>query len=164
MSKSKLIIAYVFLVGVPLTGLLGILRAGQRLSAPASVGGAWYVDSNLDNVPNDSCRHLLQSVKQPFMSISQSGSNLVFNLNNPQKTAVPGTIRGAALTMSAEGSAASVDTGGCSDPQAIHLAATVSKQDGQRVLTGTLTIAGCAECASIQFHAVRQSSHGKEGL
>ena len=160
MSKGRLILAYILLVGLPLTGLLGILHAGQRLSAPASVGGAWYVDSNFDNVANDSCRHLLQSVKQPFMSISQSGSNLVISLNNPQKTALPGAIQGASLTMSAENASA----GGCSDPQAIHVDGTIGKQGGQRVLAGTLAIAGCPDCAPVQFHAVRQSSHGKEGL
>jgi hypothetical protein len=41
MSKRKLIVAYVLLVGVPLLGLLGIVRAGQHLTPPISVGGTW---------------------------------------------------------------------------------------------------------------------------
>ncbi|HEV2379316.1 MAG TPA: hypothetical protein VG206_05920 [Terriglobia bacterium] len=164
MSKRKLILAYVCLVGVPLTGLLSILRVGQRLSAPASVAGAWYVDSSLDTLPGDSCRHLLASVKQPFLSISQSGANLVFSLNNSQKTVLSGTIRGAALTMSADRSATSGPTGACTNPQAIRLDAAVDTQGGQAVLVGTLGIDGCPDCKPVQFHAVRQTTPAKEGL
>jgi hypothetical protein len=160
MSKSKLIVAYICLVGTPLLGLLGILRAGQHLTAPVSVGGAWSLEANYGALGSGSCTDLLATVSQPFLSIYQSGSNLVFTLNNPQKTTLPGTIQGAELTMSREGAAVSTATAACTDPQSIQLSGTVGNQGGQRVLRGTLAVQGCAACQPILFGAVRQSGKG----
>lgn len=161
MSKRKLIVAYICLVGTPLLGLLGILRAGQHLTPPVSVGGAWYLEADSGALASGPCRDLLASVSQPFLSIFQSGTNLVFSLNNPQKTTLPGTIQGAEVTMSREDAPVAGETGACADPQAIQLKAAVGNQDGQRVLTGTLAVQGCAACQPIQFRAVRSSA--KEG-
>jgi hypothetical protein len=160
MSKRKLIVVYICLVGTPLLGLLGILRAGQHLTPPASVGGAWYLEADSGALASGPCRDLLASVSQPFLSIYQSGTELVFSLNNPQKTTLPGTIQGAELTMSREDAPVSEATGACTDPQSIQLHATVANQGGQRVLMGTLAIQGCAACQPIQFRAVRQSAKG----
>src|SRR5262249_17892730 len=74
-SKAKLIISYVCLVGMPLLALLGILRAGQSLYAPPSLGGSWYLEADLGNLANGPCRDLLGRVTQPFMTICQSGAN-----------------------------------------------------------------------------------------
>jgi hypothetical protein len=160
MSKRKLIIAYICLVGMPLLGLLGILRAGQQLTPPVSVGGAWSLEANFGALGSGSCTDLLTSVSQPFLSIYQSGANLVFTLNNPQKTALPGTIQGAELTMSRDDAPVSTATGACTNPQSIQLNGTVGNQGGQRVLKGILTIQGCAACQPILFRAVRQSGKG----
>lgn len=160
MSKRKLIVAYICLVGTPLLGLLGILRAGQHLTPPVSVGGAWYLEANFGALASGSCRDLLTSVNQPFLSILQSGTNLVLSLNNPQKTTLPGTIRGAEITMSREDVPVSKETEACTDPQAMQLNATVGNQGGQRVLTGSLAVQGCTACQPIHFRAVRQSGKG----
>ena len=159
MSKRKLIVAYICLVGTPLLGLLGILRAGQHLTPTVSVGGAWYLEPNSGTLASGSCRDLLAGVSQPFLSLQQSGTNLIFSLNNPQKTTLPGTIQDAEMTMSREDAPVSEATGACTDPQSIQLHATVANQGGQRVLTGTLAIQGCA-CQPIQFRAVRSSAKG----
>jgi hypothetical protein len=46
MSSSPLrtMVLYVGLVGVPLAGLVGVLRAGVGLAAPPAIGGAWVVE------------------------------------------------------------------------------------------------------------------------
>jgi hypothetical protein len=155
-----LIVAYICLVGTPLLGLLGIFRAGQHLTPPVSVGGAWYLEANFGSLAGGSGRDLLASANQPFLSIDQSGTNLVFTLNNPQKTTLPGIIRGAEITMSREDAPVSEGTGACTDPRAIQLNAAVGNQGGQRVLTGTLAIQGCAARQPIRFRAVRQSGRG----
>jgi hypothetical protein len=160
MSKSKLIVAYICLVGTPLLGLLGILRAGQHLTPPVSVGGAWSLEANFGALGSGSCTDLLASVSQPFLSIYQSGTNLVFTLNNSQKTALPGIIQGAELAMSRDDTPVSAETGACTDPQSIQLNGTVGNQGGQRVLTGILAIDGCAACQPVLFRAVRQSGKG----
>jgi hypothetical protein len=160
MSKRKLIVAYICLVGTPLLGLLGILRAGQHLTPPVSVAGSWRLEANFGTLSTGSCRDLLASVTQPFLSILQSGTNLVFSLNNPQKTTLSGTIRGAELSTRREDAPVSEETGACTNPQSIQVNATVSNQSGQRVLTGTLVLQGCAACQPIQFRAVRQNGKG----
>jgi hypothetical protein len=157
MSRKKLVAAYVLLVGVPLLGLLGILRAGQRLGAPASVGGTWNLEEDLTPLAGSACKGALDNINQPFFTASQSGALLTFTLNNPEQTTLPGSIRQGTVTMGSESSAkdASHD---CARPQAIHFQATLSQQGLQRLLTGTLTIAGCPDCPALPFRAVRQSS------
>ena len=162
MSRKKLIAAYVLLVGVPLLGLLGILRAGQRLAAPVSVGGTWNLEDDLTPLAGSGCRGAFAKISQPFFAISQSGSQLTFTLNNPERTILPGTIRQSTVTMGSESSAGDA-SGECSHPQAIRFQAALSRQGLQRSLTGRLSIAGCPDCPGIPFRAVRQSPLAKGG-
>ncbi|HEV2175793.1 MAG TPA: hypothetical protein VGW33_01095 [Terriglobia bacterium] len=159
MPRRKLVAVYLGLVGVPLLGLLGVLRVGRRLAAPISVGGSWNLQADFRTLTEAPCRELLSSINQPFLSISQSGANLVFTLNNSQKTTVVGTLNRTTLAMGGAEPLSSPSRT-CADPQAIYLAATVSTQGKNRVLTGTLGISGCASCAPVSFHAVRQASGG----
>lgn len=164
MFKRKLVLAYVFLVGLPLLGLLGILRAGQHLSPPISVGGVWNLEADFSPLASAPCRQLLASVNQPFLSIAQSGTNLVFSLNTPQRTALPGTIQGTTLTMGSERARATEGANGnCGDPQTIYLKAVINRQGEERLLTGILGINGCEECVPVSFRAVRQVSSGRGG-
>lgn len=156
MHRRNPVLVYFFLVGLPLLGLMGILRAGRMLIPPLFVGGAWNVEADFGAGVTSSCRNLLSSVQQPFFSISQSGPDLVFNLNNPQKTNILGGIRATSMVMGSESVEASAgEPGGCADPRAITLEATVGSQGGRRILTGTLGIAGCESCGRIPFRAVR---------
>ena len=52
MAKRKLIIVYAGLVGLPLLGLIGILRGGQHLAAPAAAGGTSHLQSSGAAMPN----------------------------------------------------------------------------------------------------------------
>jgi len=161
MPRAQLIAAYLLLVGAPLLGLLGILRSGQRLAAPASVGGAWNLEGQFSTLTDAACRELISDIGRPFFTISQSGSRLTFTLNNPQQTTLPGTIRQSTVTMGE--SFANGSSLGCAHPQAIHFQAGLSEQGIQRALAGTLTMAGCAQCAPVPFRAVRLSPPVKEG-
>jgi hypothetical protein len=164
MSKSKLLIIYVCLVGFPLLGLLAILHAGERLTPPKSLGGAWNLEADFSSLATKSCRDLLSNVKQPFLSISQSGPSLALTLNNSQRTTLPGTLQNTNVIA---GPDSAMDTSGdsedCGDPRAIQLRADISKDAGERTLIGTLSIAGCPHCAPIPFRAQRQSSSSSEG-
>ena len=164
MPNRKLIAAYVCLVGIPLLALLVIIRGGQRLTAPVSVAGIWSVEADFSALAGTACHDLLASVKQPFLTISQSGPSLAFTLNNSQRTTLPGNIESTHLSMGS-GHSGSQDswTASCLDPRAIHLVATVSKRAEQRMLTGTLSILGCASCKPIPFRATRQRLTGSEG-
>lgn len=164
MFSQKLVLEYVFLVGLPLVGLLGILRAGQHLTPPISVAGAWNVDADLSALASAGYGQLLTGARQPFLTISQSGTSLVFSLNNPQRTTLSGTIHDTTLTIGPEHSEGFEGTGGhCGDPRAIYLKAVVYKQGGQRVLTGILGIRSCEKCVPVSFRAVRQVLSGRGG-
>ena len=40
-TNRNFVMAYIVLVGLPLLGLVGVLRNGRALSAPVSVEGRW---------------------------------------------------------------------------------------------------------------------------
>ena len=160
MPRGRLIVAYLVLVGVPLLALLGILRSGERLVPPASVRGSWNVEADFGALANPACRGLLSSVKQPFLSISQSGPSLALTLNNPQRTTLTGTIRNGSVSTG-PGTVSAADR--CVDPRTLRVVAEVAKQAGQRVLTGTLSLMDCVECAPIPFRATQQPSKESEG-
>jgi hypothetical protein len=164
MPKRKLIFAYLSLVGIPVLALLGILRRGQRLTPPVSVGGAWNLEADFSALAGAPCRDLLLSVKQPFLSISQSGPSLAFTINDSQRTTLTGTIQKTSLSMG-PGPSGTADggIGSCADPRVIHLVAEVGKEAEQRILTGTLSIVDCADCKPIPFRATRQHSREGEG-
>jgi hypothetical protein len=164
MSRKKLIVAYLLLVGAPLLGLLGILRSGRHLSAPVSVGGTWNLEEDLTPLAGSGCKEAFANISQPFFAISQSGSRLTLTLNNPEQTTLPGTILQNTLTVGTD-PAKSADEGShrCRHPQDIHLQAEINLQGQQRELTGTLSVAGCPDCPALPFRAVRQNPLAKDG-
>src|SRR3954469_23378219 len=89
---TRIAVAYLCLVGVPLLGVLGVLRAGQRLAAPVAVNGTWTVQADLSGLGGTACTQLLAEVRQPFLSVAQSGGHLVLTFNNAQRTAITGTL------------------------------------------------------------------------
>lgn len=160
MSKRKLIIAYVCLVGIPLLGLIGIVHEGQRLNAPASVGGNWNVDGDFAAWAGKPCANLLTGARRPAVTISQSGSILSIVLSDAQAAPLTGTIQGRTLTAGADDPASS---GVASCAGAIRVNATAEKDGKQRTLTGTLQLNTCASCAPVAFSAVREAAQSKGG-
>jgi hypothetical protein len=160
MSKRKLMIAYVCLVGIPLLVLIGIVHEGQRLSAPASVGGNWNVDGDFTAWAGKPCGDLLTAAGRPALSISQSGSVLSISLGDPQAAPLAGTIQGRTLSAGAEDPPSS---GNASCSAAIRVDATAERDGEQRTLTGTLRLNTCASCAPVAFRAVREGGQQKVG-
>jgi hypothetical protein len=161
MFTRRLVVAYVLLVGLPLVLLLIILRAGSHLKAPLSVAGAWTVTADPTPIADTRCKELLENIRQPFINVSQSGTKLIFNLNDKAGTAIPGAIQDATLTMAQDSALSS--PGGCSDPQAIYLEAKVENHGPERTMTGVLGFRGCDACAPVSFRAVRKARAGNGG-
>jgi hypothetical protein len=134
--KNNLAAAYLLMVGVPVLGLLGILRAGRGLSAPPSVGGEWALSAD----PTVNCANPPGSLqRQLAWSISQSGTQALITLADGHATTLEATIDGATLTSkSPMGS----------------IAATIAGSLDQRTIEGKITLVGCAPAA---FRAVRQA-------
>jgi hypothetical protein len=146
-SNRKFVVAYIFLVGIPLLALVGVLKAGRHLTSPYAVDGSWKLE--LSATPAASpCSNTLSSISEPAVNVSQSGAALVLSLNG--RTA-NGTLEGK--SMRAEFSGAD-GASGCSG-QALMLAATLDPNTLPRTLTGTLSFKGCPSC-SVDFRAVRQ--------
>jgi hypothetical protein len=131
------VITYLLMVGVPILGLLGILEAGRRITAPPAIGGDWRVAFD----PAANCASGIAGLGQPALSISQSGTEALVTLNDGRGTVFPASLNGATL-------------------RAPFLTATIAGKPGQRVLEGRMNIGGCA---GVPFRAVRLSRVGKGG-
>jgi hypothetical protein len=81
----KSLLLYLAMVGLPLAGLFGILRAGSRLDAPPSVGGSWRIDAPA-------------SASSRTIDISQSGEHVVVEVDGAR---LRGEVRGDTLVAAA---------------------------------------------------------------
>jgi len=116
------------MVGIPVLGLLSILEAGRGVAAPLSIGGEWNLefDPGAAQCPN--------SLKQPALSISQSGTEALITVNDGRATTLQASIQGTTVSAG-------------------PLTANILGKLGHRTLEGHMSLAGCTPVA---FHAVRQ--------
>ena len=155
-STRDMACAYVCLVGLPLLGLLGILRAGRHLTPPISVAGTWTLDADSSAVPVGHCTQLLANVLHGAVDISQSGDRLLLTFNDVRRTMIRGMIQQKTISTIAEHpySNSSPDAG-CDIGRGIDLRASVNRQGD--ALTGTVTLNGCKTCPSVPLLAVRRT-------
>src|SRR2546430_13404224 len=87
MSKANrdFIIAYVVLVGLPILGLVGVLKTGRTLGAPFSVDGTWKLQADAVRLQALPCGKSLAS-PDIAMSVSQSGANFTLDLVSGPKS------------------------------------------------------------------------------
>ena len=166
MNKRKLVRDYILFVGVPLLALVGILRAGRHLTAPVAVHGNWSVQADFGPWRGVPCGALLINSQPLLLRIDQSGSNLTLTLDDPQETALPGTIDGFSLsTTSSTGRGGTAPAprpdAGCLGPQSLRIQASVIQHEKQRSLAGTFNLDGCASCPPIAFSASRLMPTGR---
>jgi hypothetical protein len=166
MNKGRIIAAYICLVGGPLLGLIGVLRAGARLTPPRAVRGNWIVQADFSLWHGMPCEALLAHAPQPLLNIAQSGRDVTVTLSNPENIVLVGTVDGPNLTAAP---AASGDNSGpapkqfpgCPDPRSLRLQARVSDLGKDRSLKGTFSLDHCSECSPLAFSAVRQVPDGR---
>jgi hypothetical protein len=153
---------YLFLVGLPVLAISGVLRVGQRLRSPIFVGGTWRLERNKD--PDSSCGYALINSERRVLTISQSGSRLLLTLNDDDRTTFAGEIRDATITATTArpASETSIDAQGISDAS-IQLHATVERESGSDRLLGALTFYDCATSAVTSFSAQRQAAKTTQG-
>src|SRR5712671_4676256 len=95
-TNRNFVIAYVFLVVLPVLGLVAVLKSGRGLTAPFSVDGAWKIESGAGLLSASPCGNFLSSVSKAPISISQSGKSLVVTLSGGTKTTM-GTLEGKTI-------------------------------------------------------------------
>ena len=162
-SNRNFIIAYVLLVGLPIVGLVGVLKRGRSLTAPISVDGVWQVQADPIQVAALPCGKALAYNPDTALAISQSGRNFTLTLVNGPKSTGSGVLDGTALTASVVPSAAWSEVAGCGTGRELSLVATVDPKTDPRSLAGMLSVSNCPSCASVKFHAVRLAPPAKKG-
>lgn len=145
----KTLLIYVLLVGAPLLGLLGILRAGERIVPPRHVGGAWAAEPAVAAALRAACPDLVFPAAGPVLDVSQSGTRAVVTLNDSAATALDARLDGDVLTAVTE--AGSAACGG----RGLRLAATLREDPGPASLDGALSVPGCPSCAPAPLRAAR---------
>lgn len=167
MSKTNrnFVIAYVLLVGLPILGLVGVLKSGRTLTAPISIDGQWQLRADPARLVALPCGKALGDGSNATLSISQSGKNFSWGLGSlnsdgNSSSAAAGVIEGTTLRSTPLPSAAD---GNCGQGHELTLVATVNPQTDPRSLAGTLSVNACPSCAPVEFNAVRLATPSKKG-
>ena len=163
-TNRNFIIAYVLLVGLPLLGLAGVLRAGRSLSAPASIDGTWKLAAAEKGESHQPCTLAISSLTNSSLMISQSGKGLELEFDNSLKTKATGTLEGKTLMVPVTLTPQPHSAVGCADTQPLILRATLDPDSEPKSLTGVISVDGCPTCAPMSFRAVRlHGTHSERG-
>jgi len=160
-SNRNFVLAYVFLVILPLVGLAGILKAGRSVTAPVSIDGLWTLrldSAQIDSLP---CGKALATAPDKTIAIAQSGRNFVLTVPGGPKLTASGSLDGTTLRGSLMSLAESGDS--CLEGRQLSLLATVDRTADPNLLNGSLSVPNCQSCASVEFHAERQASAPSKG-
>jgi len=147
-TNRNFIVAYILLVGVPLLGLAGVLKAGHALAAPISVDGTWTLETS-------TATPLGQSLQNSLMTISQSGNGLVMGLSNGLKTTGAGVLSGTAIDANLP--LPEMATNHCGSDATLALTAAIDSKAEPKTMLGTISLRGCALGDELHFRALRQN-------
>lgn len=158
----KLVLVYLFLVGMPLAGVIGILRIGETLTPPIAVGGVWRLEVSPPAGDEPACDDPLLQSTPPVLTISQSGPHLRLSFNDAGRTTLVGEIRGETVTAEAVG-AGSVAEANASEGAAVStsLEARIDPQTAPGRLRGVLTSTQCSRRIEQPFTALRLPAEGQ---
>jgi|SRR5271154_2684277 len=162
-TNRNFILAYILLVGLPVVGLIGVLKSGRTLTAPISVDGLWRLQADPVRLAALPCGKTLAENPDTALAISQSGKNFTLSFSNGPKSDASGVLNGNTLKASLVPSIAWSAEAGCGDGRELSLVATVDPKADPRSLVGLLSVNHCPACASVEFHAVRQTPPLKKG-
>jgi hypothetical protein len=151
-TNRNFVIAYVLLVGVPLLGLAGVLKAGHALTAPTSVDGAWTLQTDTAAL----CGLTLQN---PVLTISQSGKDLVVGVSDGLNATGTGTLAGATMDAALPLPAAGSDH--CGSNATLAFKAAIDSKAEPKTMLGTISVNGCASCPEVSYRAIRQTHSTK---
>jgi hypothetical protein len=157
-TNRNFILAYVLLVGLPLIGLLAVLRSGRSLTAPISVDGLWQIQADPARLAALPCGKSIAAAPDTALAISQSGRNFTLSLANGPKTEASGVLEGHTLKASLAPSVAWSAEPGCGENRELSLVATVDSKAEPQSLAGYFSVNHCPACAPVEFHAIRQAS------
>jgi hypothetical protein len=141
----KAVLQYILFVGIPVFGVLGVLRIGSNLQAPVSVGGAWMITLDSQASSTVSCLFPSFETGQLGLIILQSGPSLTIQFSDGDQITLEGEIQGTTIL------AATPDSS--SYPVDLSLTAEVDRSVEPDQMQGMIDRAGCP--APLPFQAVR---------
>ena len=150
----KILISYLLFVGIPLGGLLAVLRAGQGIHAPMAVHGAYAVQPMAPI--GMACQAYLLNGGDSTVAIVQSGRQVTLRLGPTGDVTLNGTLSGE--TFWARGVIEPDATPrhvACPVGDTLRLTGRVSRLGRLKRLDATLMSVSCADCASVEFSATR---------
>jgi hypothetical protein len=153
-QNRNFVLAYILLVGLPIVGLVGVLRTGRTLKAPISVDGSWQLQADPVQLATLPCGKALME-EDAALVISQSGNNFTLGISNGAKSSGSGLIEGRNVTASITPSADWSGQAACVGNE-LSLIATVDPTADPRLLIGKLSAKNCSSCEPVEFRATRQ--------
>jgi hypothetical protein len=148
------LISYLLFVGVPLVGLLGVLRVGQGIEPPRAVHGSWAVQPMAAS--GRVCTRYLLSDADSTLVIAQSGRQLTGTLGPGAEVGLKGSVTGNEISL--EGvipPGATPRHVACTEGDTLRLIAKFSVTREARQLEARLWSSGCADCGAVAFTAAR---------
>ncbi|PYP84400.1 MAG: hypothetical protein DMG65_22620 [Candidatus Angelobacter sp. Gp1-AA117] len=155
-------LSYLLFVALPLVGMVGVLRLGQKLSAPISVGGLWAIQVDSTNAASLPCTQSLTGAGASF-TITQSGRSLTFNSGNLSISSTSGVIEGSSIKANITLAPRRTQEAGCDKSYTLTLTARVDSLMNAKYLAGLLSVDDCSECAPVEFRAIREESVKMKG-
>lgn len=148
---------YLSMVGIPVLGLLGVLRIGESLNVPPSIGGIWTIEEASATRLRQSCLPLASAE----IAISQSGQYVQVRLGDGETPPMDGRIRDRQLIVRGE-SACSTPEVACEQSSFELIVELGRSPETPSTLMGSWRIAGCGDSGSSTFRASRRAAdqHG----
>ena len=151
----KAVLEYLALVGLPVLGVVWILRLGASLVAPPDISGVWGAGFAPAAQLVPPCVELTSEASA--FDLTQSGVHVGVTLNDASRTRLTANLEGPRLWGRAPrlpllGTARTA----CPDAP-LELAAEVVLEGNAWHLVGNLWAGGCAACAPVSFRAERAS-------
>ena len=143
------ILTYLFLVGIPLAGLIGILRLGEQLEAPRAVAGTWMaVERGSLEAWDAGCRRAAETddgdLGPSEVRIEQSGARIEISWSAVRAREFHATLRGDSI----EGELALQGGHGCPGGE-LTLSGDVRQVNERDHIVGKLRQKDCASCRPI---------------
>lgn len=145
--------AYLLFVGVPFAGLMGVLRLGQKITAPQAVHGTYTV-TQLEGA--NSCQSALLS-GDSSLTLTQSGRQISATLGPGGAVTLRGALSGSEIALAGVLPPGAVaHRAGCPVGDTLHLTGLARRTPDHGRLEATLRFSRCADCPSASFSAVRR--------
>jgi hypothetical protein len=157
------VLLYLVLVGMPVLGILGLLRVGQKLSAPISLAGPWNAQLSLPSQPDSAAGDSLSDPGPILLNISQSGPNLFLAFDDDQKTTLVGKVQDTTIDASVFRDRRGPTNTSSSATIIIHFHGRVDRQTQRDRLVGVLIFQDGSSRTEVPLSARRQGEVRKAG-